>query len=369
VIKSLGHGGAERLVVDTVAHGDHRSYQYEVAYVLDSERAFVPTLESGGTPVHALGATGNVDFGWLARLRHLLLEGDFDIVHFHLPYSAALGRLVIATLPRAKQPVTLYTEHSLWNKVSPLVKMLNRATVHRDRALIAVSQAAYEALPRSIRPGAQVVVHGVDLSRSETALEHQETLRHDIRAQLRVPEHAVLVVTIANLRSEKGYDILLDAARLIVDRGLPMRFAAAGQGALEDELVARHGELGLGQSFVFLGHRPDALNLLAAADIVVLASHQEGLPVVLMEAMSVGAAIVATSVGGVPQVIADHVNGLLVAPGRAADLADALERVGQDPELRHRLGARAKADSSAFDVARASGEIEQIYRRVLEDGE
>ena len=87
----------------------------------------------------------------------------------------------------------------------------------------------------------------------------------------------------------------------------------------------------------------------------------------LMEALSVGATVVATAVGGVPQVITDDVNGLLVTPGRADDLAAALERVGEDPELRRRLGTRAKADGSAFDIARASGEIEQIYRRVLED--
>jgi glycosyltransferase involved in cell wall biosynthesis len=87
--------------------------------------------------------------------------------------------------------------------------------------------------------------------------------------------------------------------------------------------------------------------------------------VALMEATSVGATIVATSVGGVPQVLADGVNGMVVPPGRPDALADALERVCSDPDLRCRLGNQALADSAKFDVARASGEIESIYREIL----
>ena len=85
----------------------------------------------------------------------------------------------------------------------------------------------------------------------------------------------------------------------------------------------------------------------------------------LMEAMSVGASIVATAVGGVPEVITDGINGLVVPPNDPGGLADALERLGSDPDLRSRLGARALIDSAVFDVARSSAEIEDIYRRVL----
>jgi len=364
-IKSLGHGGAERLLVDMVANGDHQAFDYQVAFVLDSENAFVPTLVAGGTRVHNLGARRNLDLRWMPAFRRLLLADDFDVVHFHLPYTAALGRLVVASLPRRRRPVTLYTEHSLWNKVAVLVKILNRATIGRDRALIAVSQAAYDALPGALRPRARVVVHGVDLSPSRDMVLRRREIRAEVRAELGIPSGELLAVTVANLRSEKGYDVLLDTARLVADRGLPIRFAAAGQGALSGELAERHRALGLGERFRFLGHRRDALALLAAADIVVLPSRQEGLPVVLMEATSVGAAIVATSVGGVPLVITDGVNGLVVPPGAPEQLAAALERVGTDAGLRRQLGEQALAGSAAFDVSRACAEVEAIYRRLL----
>ena len=347
VIKSLGRGGAERLLVDLATAGDHGAFDYEIATVLDTDDSFAEAAEAAGITVRRLGATGSTDLRWLATFRSLLLHGDFDIVHFHLPYTAALGRLVVASLPRSRRPVTLYTEHSLWNKVSVVVKLLNRASVGRDGALIAVSQAAYEALPRSLQPRARVVVHGVDPGSIRDAADRRDELRRTVRAELDVPPDDLLAVTVANLRSEKGYDVLLDAAHLVGARGLPVRFAAAGTGSLEGELHERHRTLELAQRFRFLGQRHDVLELLAAADIVVLPSHQEGLPVVLMEATGVGATIVATSVGGVPQVIQDGVNGLLVPPGRPDAIADALDRLVHDPELRRRLGSQAAQDGAA----------------------
>jgi glycosyltransferase involved in cell wall biosynthesis len=364
-IKTLGPGGAERLLVDLVAAGNRRSFHYDVAYVLGGADALVAEVRAGGTAVHSLGATSNLDLRWLAAFRRLLVAGDFDIVHFHLPYTAALGRLVVATLPRSRRPVTMYTEHSMWNKVAVLVKALNRSTVRRDRALVAVSEAAYDALPSTLRPRARVVVHGVDLTRSRATAGRRQAIRAKVRAELGLPAGSVLVVTVANLRSEKGYDVLLDAAARLADRGQPVRFAAAGQGSQADELAERHRRLGLGDRFTFLGHRHDALDLMAAADVFVLASHQEGLPVSLMEAASVGTAIVATAVGGVPQVVTDGVNGLLVPPGDPGALADALERVIADTALREGLGRHAMADSSRYDIARAAAEIEAIYRKVL----
>jgi glycosyltransferase involved in cell wall biosynthesis len=362
VIKGLGHGGAESLLVDVVAAGDHSSFDYQVAYVVDRADALVPTFRSNGTTVHPLGAVGNLDLRWLLALRRLLLSNQYDFVHFHLPYTAALGRLVVATVPRRRRPVTLYTEHSLWTKHANLVKILNRATIGFDRALIAVSQAAFDALPSSLKRRAQVVVHGVDLHRSGEMIGRRHEIRQKVRAELGVRRDELLAITVAHLRPEKGYDVLLETAHLVVDRGLPVRFAAAGQGPLLPEMSERHRALGLGDRFQFLGHRQDALELLTAADIVVLTSHHEGLPVVLMEASSVGAAMVATSVGGVGQVIQDGVSGLTVPPGRPDALADAIERLCSDPDLRQRLGRRAAVDSAAFDVARASSDLERIYR-------
>lgn len=362
VIKVLGHGGAERLLVDMVATRDADAFDYEVAYVLASEDGLAATIAADGTPVHALGAEGNWDLRWVARLRALLRTGRFDVVHFHLPYTASLGRLGTATLPRSERPAIVYTEHSAWDKMAVLVKALNRTTIGMDQSLIVVSEAAHQALPPGLRGRARVIVHGIDLSRSHALTAEREAVRAEVRTELGVPDDELLVLTVANLRPEKGYDVLLDAARDVADRRLPVRFAAVGRGPLADELAARHRALGLGERFRFLGERSDVIRLLVGCDVFVLPSRQEGLPVTLMEATSTGTAIVATAVGGVPQVITDGVDGLIVPPGDPVALADAIGRVVAGPDLRRRLGAGAAARSGMFDVGAASREVEGIYR-------
>jgi L-malate glycosyltransferase len=367
-IKCLGFGGAERLLVDMVARGNRSAFDYEVAYVLTSENALAPVIAEGGTPVHCLGARRSWDVRWMARLRALLMSGRFDVVHFHLPYTASLGRLVVASIPAARRPAIVYTEHSLWNKAAIITRVLNRATVGLDQSLVVVSQAAHDALPDTLKDRARIVVHGFDLSQAAALAAPRDEIRRQVRAELDVPEGEVLVLAVANLRPEKGYDVLLESARMTADRRLPVRFAAVGGGALEEELRERHDQLDLGDRFRFLGPRTDVLRLMTAADVFVLASHQEGLPVTLMEATSVGLAIVATSVGGVPQAVADEVSGLIVPPGDPGAFTDALERVVTDPALRARLGDEAKSRSSMFDVGAASGQVESIYRRLAGTG-
>ncbi len=364
VIKCLGYGGAERLLVDMVAGGDVQRFDYEVAYVNQDQDALVPAIVAGGTRVHALGASNNADLRWLAALRRLLTRGHFDIVHFHLPYAAALGQLVVASLPRSARPAIVYTEHSLWDRARLANRALLRASMSKGERLVAVSQASYDALPAALRGRATIVVHGVDLSRSDSLLARRAELQERVRSELGVSDEELLFITVANLRPEKGYDVLLTAARSIADNGLPIRFAAVGRGPLSASLRARHEELALGDRFQFLGQRDDVLELLAGADAFVLASLHEGLPVALMEATSVGMPIVASSVGGVPQVLEDGVDALLVPPGDPGSLADAMKRLASDPELRARLGRRAKLRSSTFDIAEASRVVGDIYLRV-----
>jgi len=162
LIKGLGLGGAERLLVDVVAARDRERFDYEVAYVLAAQDALVPAMEATGVPVHDLGGSASADLRWTAALRRLLVRGRFDVLHSHLPYTAALGRLVALTLPRRSRPVLVYTEHSLWNKAAVVTKAFNRATVGVDQALVVVSVAARDALPVTLRSRARVVVHGVD---------------------------------------------------------------------------------------------------------------------------------------------------------------------------------------------------------------
>jgi L-malate glycosyltransferase len=364
VIKCLGYGGAERLLVDMVAAADRQRIHYEVAYVLRKQDALVPPIVAGGTPVHALGAAGDADPRWLAAFRRVLVEGRYDVVHFHLAYAAALGQLVVASLPRSSRPGLVYTEHQLWGRTPLVLKALMHASMGSRERVVTVSQASQDSLPVHMRNRATMVVHGVDLSQSDSLIDRRQELRASVRSELGVDDEEVLFMTVANFRHEKGYDVLLNAARLVADRKLPIRIAAAGRGPLGETLRARHVELALGDRFQFLGQRDDALRLLTGSDAFLLASRQEGLPVTLMEATSLGLPIVATRVGGVPQVLDSEVNALLVPPNDPEALVEAMTRLASDQGLRDRLGRQAKLRSSMFDIAEAGRAVGDIYLQV-----
>ena len=139
-----------------------------------------------------------------------------------------------------------------------------------------------------------------------------------------------------------------------------IRFVAVGQGPLADEIRSRRDALGLGDRFVMLGYRDDAPRLMAAADLFVLASSHEGLPVAVMEAFALGVPVVATAVGGVAEAVTDGESGLLVAPGDPTALAEAILRA-TDPVLRAHLAAGADAAAERFSSAVSVRAIEETY--------
>jgi glycosyltransferase involved in cell wall biosynthesis len=316
--------------------------------------------------VHSLGATSNRDLSWTLRLRALLRQGDFDVMHSHLPHAATLGRLVqaVSSTPR-RRPALVYTEHSMWDKMSVLVRALNRATIGLDDRLLVVSQAAKESLPPSLRSRATVVIHGIEMEPVQQARAHREIARREVRQEFGLADGEILALTVANLRREKGHDVLLRAAAIVGTRGLPVRFVDVGQGPLREELEAQSAGLKLGDRFRFTGARSDVLRLLAAADFFVLPSRHEGLPVTLMEASAMGVPLVVPAVGEIPNLWTDGVDALMFPPERSEALADAITALVRDEELRERLAAGSLARGALFDVTRSVSEVETIYDELV----
>ncbi len=324
----------------------------------------MPELEAAGVPVHSLGARSNRDLGWMLRLRALLLRGNFDVVHFHLPYTAVLGRMVVLTVPRRRRPALVSTEHTLWNWLALGWKVLHRATIGLDDRVLTVSEAArrtHAPEPPAPRPGRRSTVLIPAPSRAE--MQQRETLRRDVRAEFGLQDGELLALTVANLRPEKAYDVLLHAARLTAERSVPVRFVAAGQGPMRDELEAERRQLGLGDRFRFAGERSDVLRLLAGADLFVLPSRHEALPVVIMEATTAGVPLVVTSVGELPLLFTNGVDALVVPPDQPEALADAVAAVAADGDLRRRLARGSLARGELFDVTRCVARGRSRLRR------
>jgi glycosyltransferase involved in cell wall biosynthesis len=287
----------------------------------------------------------------------LLRTGRYDVVHAHSPLVASVARVEARTLARGRRPAFVYTEHNRWPSFRTETRWANRLTYPLNDAVFAVSDDVKASVVASQRDRVEVLVHGVDVPRVRAAAAR----RDETRRELGIGPDDVLAVTVANLRANKNYPGLIGAARAVVDQGAPVRFVTAGQGPLADEIAALHATSGLGDRFVLLGYRDDTTRLIAAADLFVLASHHEGLPVTVMEALTLGVPVVATAVGGLPEVVTDGENGFLVTPGSVLALATAILHAS-DPEVHAVLAAGAGRTGDRFSNAGAVRRVEATYR-------
>jgi glycosyltransferase involved in cell wall biosynthesis len=357
--KGLGPGGAERLLVSLARRIDLERFEVSAAYLLPEKDHLVPELEAAGVSSTCLDGARGV--GWLGRLRELVQATGPEVVHIHAPQPAAMARPTLKVLRR--RPAIVYTEHNSWDGYRLPTRLANAATYPLDDFRLAVSQTAFDSIPRLLRGRTEVLVHGVDLDEVRSHGQNGA----EMRASLGLSAGQVLVVTVANLREHKDYPTLLAAARIVADSGAPVRFAAVGQGPLEDYVRSEIARLGLDGVFSLLGYRPDALDVLAAADVFTLSSVAEGYPVSLMEALALGKPVVATAVGGIPEAVRDGVEGRLVPPSSPTALAEALLAVAGDRSLREGMASAALERSALFDIGRAAARHEELYQLAAED--
>ena len=357
LIKGLGPGGAEQLLVSHSRVGDHERFAYEVAYVVPWKDQMVSRLVANDVAVRCIGRGRRGGLVWPFQVMRLVRSGEFDIVHSHSPLLAVAARLSSLTRSAARRPVIVSTEHNVWKRYSRPTRWANAVTSPFDQRRWAVSKRVAESTRGWAAKTTEVLVHGVvheDLVSSPGA-------RSRIRGELHLSDDVPIVITVANLREQKDYPTLLEAAHLVIAEDDRAVFLAVGQGALEGEIKALHATLDLGERFRLLGYRQDVPDLLNSADIFVLASQYEGYPIAVMEALTVGLPVVSTSVGGVPDTITEGVEGLLVRSEDPSALAKAILRLLADPERRQDMSVAAIEAGSRFDIRSAVHEQEHAY--------
>lgn len=359
MIKGLGPGGAEQLLLQAARVVDRVRFRYEIAYVRPDKTHLVPEFGAAGVPTQLLGESSAGRLGWLKELRSTMSTAD--IVHVHSPVLASAARVVARTLPGTRRPHVVTTEHNEWTSHRLPTRVANALTGPLDEHTWAVSDEVRETVWKPFRPRFEVLVHGID----PESLSAHASDREGLRRSLGIGEHEVVSLTVANLRRNKDYPTLLEAARLATEREPRLRFLSVGQGPLQTELEALHAASGLGDRFTFLGFRRDIPNLMAAADIFTLSSAHEGLPVAVMEAFAMGLPVVATAVGGVPRQVRDGVEGRVVPPGDPTRLAEALVEVARDDRIRSAMAEAARRRSSDYDIRRAVREQERVYSALL----
>jgi glycosyltransferase involved in cell wall biosynthesis len=365
IIKGLGRGGAERLLESSIPYFNRTVYDYEVVYFLPHKNDVVPVLKQANIPVFCVNIKFPLDILGLWRLQSLLRERRPDILHIHLPYAGILGR-VAGRMAGVKNIV--YTEHNIMEKYHPLTRLFNLATYSMNNIAIAVSEEVKHSMERyrlSKHTRHIVIKNGIDLVANDVPGDAIIKTRE----ALGIPATYKIVGNVAHIRPEKGHEYLLQAAKIVVDRYPEITFVIVGREKTSGEIKRLEGiakELGIKQNVIFTGFRQDVAALVSIFDVFVLSSLAEGLPLALLEAMVRGKPPVATAVGGIPEVIEDGVNGLLVPPKDPQAIATKIIQLLEDQDLRVSISANAvRTVKERFGIQEMIKKVEAVYSDIL----
>lgn len=370
LIPTLDTGGAERIVAMLARQLQVLGHQVEVA-VLGPERgsALQQQLEAADIKLHFLGKGPGLDPKVIPRLGGLLAGRQPQLVHTHLHVlKYLLPARVLRRQPPFLQrgPLSLPIVHTLHNlaqhEAVATDRAVQRLAFRRAVVPVAIGDAVADSVQQvyGFRP-AEIIPNGVDVA----AHVAPPGSRARLRAELGLAEHTPVLLAVGRLNPQKDHRSLLDALADPRLAGLGAHLLVAGDGELRDDLLARAADLGLTGRVHFLGLRQDVPALLAAADLFVLSSRYEGNPLVVMEALAAGRAVVATAVGCVPELVDDSC-GRLVAPGDPAALASAVAELAADPALARRLGeAGGRRARDRFDLPVMAAAYAQLFTRLL----
>jgi glycosyltransferase involved in cell wall biosynthesis len=351
------------LLAEGLRHSNRQKFEFGYGYFLPERLAMVPALEEQGVQVICFNAANSIRIlGAAWRVATFLKRWKADLVHCHLPIAGVVGRLAgrMCGIP------VIYTEHNRMERYHPLTRRLNLMTWGWQNRVIAVSAEVASSIrahakhPRTV----DIVLNGVDINRfAGEGIEGS-----GLRRNLGIPADVPVVGTVAVFRLQKALDDWLEAARQIHDRFPEVHFLVVGDGPLRMKLMNHSRSLGLADVVHFPGLQTDVRPHLAAMDVFMVSSIFEGLPVALLEAMAMRCAVVATAVGGIPEVIQHGENGSLVEPRNPRALADSVMELLFSQTQARRFGEKGRHTiEDGFSLQRMTREIEAIYLEVLGD--
>jgi glycosyltransferase involved in cell wall biosynthesis len=325
-----------------------------------AEHPLVAAAQAQGTPITQLDGRPQAiprSFFWLRRK---LAGGDYAILHAH-EYKTNLLSALAAVRPSGQGPALVATvRHTEPGLQMALLQGLDSLVLHRFHRLTSPSRGALAELqgwPALLRR-TRVIHHSAGASLTGFS---------EPAADFAGNNGAPVVSIFGRLQRVKGHRLFLASARRVLASKPETQFWIVGEGELRGELEAIVSRLGLTHAVRFLGYRNDTCKVMSSSSVVVCASSYESFPQATLEALALGRPVVATSVGGIPELIRDGETGLLVAPGNADSMADAILRLLNDPDLARRLGGAGRAlIAKTYSMDKQAGDLAALYREALE---
>jgi len=362
ILPNFGSGGAERMAMHLLLHLDRSRYEVAAVSLFDRQGTDIEAkLEQVGVRVWYLGKHLGFDPRMYGRLGRVLRKFKPDVVHTH----RYVLRYLLPWIVGHRARIWVHTVHSVAEKeVDRLGKWVHRIAFRLGVVPVAIAEEVAQSMKRVYGlKSVPLIPNGIPLS--QYALN--EEARRAWRAQEGYGEADLLFVSIARLSSQKDPFSLIQAFAMSASHASGLRLLLVGDGPLRSELETKVRKMGLEGQVRFLGVRTDVPAILAAADVFVLSSLWEGNPLSVMEAMATGKPVIATAVGGVPELVEDGVSGILVPPQKPEALAEAMIRLAQHPALRQKMGEAARQRAlERFGVDRMAREYERLYLRLLE---
>lgn len=353
-------GGAERLAANFAFRLDPERFEPIVCTTRRPPgETFDDELRAAGVRVIALDRGTRADLVAWAPLVSLLRREPVDILHSHKHganvWGAVLGRLL-------RVPVVIAHEHAWSWEGQALRRVLDRELIARGAdVVLAVSENARRRMVEEEGIDARVVrllPNGIPPLAPPSG--------RDLRGELGIDPAAPVVGTVSVLRSEKALDLLIRAAGRLAPGFPGLRVLIAGRGDEEARLRGLVEELGLAETVLLLGPRDDVPDLLATLDVAACCSDFEGSPLSVMEYMAAGLPVVATRVGGVPELIDHGVHGLLVDPRAVDQLADGIARLLADTDARRKMGEQGRErQKREFDIDVTVRRLEALYEELV----
>lgn len=350
------------LLAEGLKHADRGRFSYSYGYFLPWKNAMVESLLQQGVSVQCFDVQhGALMLLSVRRVVRQIKNKRVDLIHAHLPLAGVVARIA----GRLTGVPVIYTEHNVQERYQILTRVFNSMTWPLQSRAIAVSADVEQSIRRHMhtRVPVRTIRNGVDVqrfSRTDDVKRRAAELRHS----LRIAMHAPVVGTIAVFRLQKQLNHWLAVARKVQESVPAVRFLLVGDGPERASLEAQ--ARGLRLQVHFAGLQVDTEACLAAMDVFLMTSKFEGLPLALLEAMAMSVAPVATSVGGIPEVVAAPVNGCLRSHADIDGLAADVMSLLNDSARCSAIGAAARATIvDHFSTARMQREIEQLYVEVL----
>jgi L-malate glycosyltransferase len=400
LIKSLGRGGAEKLIPETALIHDRTKFEFHCLYFYYQKNNIIDELEAAGITVHLIPSSNFGLFFQVPKVRKFVLENGFDIIHAHLPWAGILARFVDRSL---SIPI-VYTEHNTWERYNKVSYWGNRITFkHQDIAIAVSNEVAlsmqlnsfFDPYTRGGRLKIKVVQNGVNteeftrvsstkyqvsrgkkqeargknqesgmLDASTSCLPDRQTL--NMTGALNIPEGVPVIGKVAVFRSQKRLWLWVEVALRILEKHPEVHFLLVGDGDWRERIEKQINDSGKAKNFHLVGVQKHVIPYLSMMDIYLSSSEFEGLPIAMLEAMSCEVPVVATRAGGIGEVIQHGVQGFLTEVENWEKLESYCIALLEEPDLHKKMATAArKRVIEKFSMKRMVGELEKIYRGVL----